>query len=116
MTGEERFEAIASDLAEIKGCVARLETAHAVHAKGHEAIDMALADHKETLYGNGHPGLKADVARIESQCDVRCAKMENSYVPAWQRILIGIVTGAGSALIVAFVVWLFWMGQTHPKP
>lgn len=60
-------EQIRKDVSGVKEAVAEMRGELRAHAK---RIEELVADHHDTLYGNGRPGLKTSVDRLE-QAEIR---------------------------------------------
>ncbi|MDD4888886.1 MAG: hypothetical protein PHU85_03065 [Phycisphaerae bacterium] len=75
------------------------------HTVEHRTVDRDMEEYRETLFGNGRPGLKADVQSIKQTCDAKtCAS------PIRQAIIdMGVKVLAGAILM--FIGWLLFVAE-----
>ena len=97
-----------------------IERWQAGHEGRHLGLEAQVIAHHETLYGNGKPGLKAELQAVEARCNQSDALARVAAKAAGSRlrdrILPALATNLITAAIVAVAAWLLWLYAMHPGP
>lgn len=89
-------------LNEMDGKLDKLLMWKAAHEEGHKTIDRDVNEVRETLYGNGNPGLKSQVQTL-----MNCKQ----GMSRWKDFWMGVLKVVFAALIVTVLMWFMLLYQ-----
>jgi hypothetical protein len=100
MTTDEKLDELRNTLSKV---LSRMDT----HDERHKAIEEKLSDHAHDLYGNGGPGLKAQVQTQRIICESnRALHAKPNMLHVWA---FDVSKNIAAALVVLFVGWLLFV-------
>ena len=104
MNQDQKLDRILEEIGEVR-------LWQATHTAKHEAIDSDVGDLKNTMYGNGTPGVKSRLQTNES----KLAMIEQRYAPPcwWQRLWLGVAEKVTSAALIGLIIWVLFLYQNH---
>lgn len=115
--GQTKGTLMATELQRIEEKLDRMLDEQAKYRADIQQLHGWAVEHRAALFGNGQPGLKADVQKAKIDLDIlqrRCLSSEGCRAPSLaKRTAFGVVQTVVATAILAVVGWLLGIFKMH---